>query len=167
MKIIENKKLFGKINLIDIIIILVVILAGIVVYNVVFKGETTAGLGAEYYTTTCMAKFEDLPSGAITYLNIGSDVYDNETNMYIGKLKNVTSGDYTKVKQNIENNTFVESKVPGKENVYLEIEVSVSDQGVDLVTNNNYYIKVGKAISIRASNFAASGYITTIDRGDN
>lgn len=167
MKIIENKKLFGKINLVDIIIILVVVLAGIVVYNLVFKGEAVSGIGAEYYTTTCVAKFEDLPSMASTYLNVGTSVYDNETNTYIGKLKRVSSGDCIKIKQNLENNTFVETKVPGKETVYLEIEVSVSDQGADLITSDNYYIKVGKAISVRSGNFASSGYITTIDRGDN
>ena len=147
MKIIENKKLFGKINLIDIIIILVILLAGLVVYNIVFKGETTAGIGAEYYKTTCKMKFENLPDGASKYLSLGADVYDNETNTYIGKLKDVSSGDYILVKENFETNTFVESKVPGKENVYVTIEVEVTDTGADLVTANNCYIKVGKGIN--------------------
>ena len=164
MKIIENKKLFGKINVIDIGIILVILVVGTVAYNIVFKGETTAGIGAQYFTTNCMVRIENLPIGASEYLKVGSDVYDNETNTYIGRLKEVTSGDYMVIRTNREMDTFVESKVPGKESVYLTLEVKVTDQGADLITENNYYIKVGKALSIRSSNFAGSGYITTIDR---
>lgn len=167
MQLIENKKLFGKINLIDIIIILVVLLAGILVYNIVFKGETTTSAGAEYYKTTCTVKFENLPLGASTYVTVGNKAYDIETNAYIGTVKKVSSGDYTKINPNIQNNTFVESKIQGKENVYLEIEINVSDQGADLVTSGNYPVKVGKATSIRAGNFAANGYFITIDRGDS
>ena len=166
MKIIENKKLFGKINLIDIILIVAVLIIGLVVYKVVFKPETKAGIGAKYYTTTCMVRFEVMPEDSSKYLNIDAYVYDNETNTYIGKLKKVESGDYLVIRANHETDTFVESKVPGKENLYLTLEVNVSDQGADLVTANNYFIKVGKAISIRSSNFAGGGYITSIDRGD-
>ena len=145
---------------------MVILVVGVVAYNIIFKEEATVGLGAQYYTTTCTVRFEGMPEGASEYLSAGCDVYDHETNTYIGKLKNVSSGDYLAIRTNHETNTFVESKVPGKENIYATFEVSVSDQGADLVTSNNYYIKVGKSISIRAANFAASGYITTIDRGD-
>ena len=37
MKIIENKKLFGKINLIDILIVIVFLVAALVVYKVLFE----------------------------------------------------------------------------------------------------------------------------------
>lgn len=164
MKLVENKKLFGKINLMDIIISVVILVVAVIAYNVIFKNDTSAGIGAKYYTTTCTMRFEGMPVNASEYLKVGADVYDNETNTYIGKLVDVTSGDYLTLRANKENDTYVESKVPNKENVYVTMEVSVSDQGADLVTANNYYIKVGKAISIRSSNFAGGGYITTIDR---
>lgn len=164
MKIIENKKLFGKINLMDIIIIAIILVAGIVVYNIVFSSETTVNMGAQYFTTTCTIKLDDLPVGASEYLLTGADVYDNETNVYIGKLIGAKSGDCIIIKANQETGEFVESKVPNKENVYATLEVAVSDQGADLVTANNYFIKVGKYVSIRCHNFAGGGYITFVDR---
>ena len=164
MKIIENKKLFGKVNLMDIIIIAVILVAGIIVYNIVFSSETSVNVGAQYFTTTCTIKLDDLPVGASEYLLTGADVYDNETNVYIGKLIEAKSGDYNMIKTNYEAGEFVETKVPNRETVYATVEVAVSDQGADLVTANNYFIKVGKYVSIRCQNFAGGGYITFVDR---
>lgn len=164
MKWIENKKLFGKINLMDVVIIFVILVVGIMAYKVIFQSDTTVSIGAQYYTTTCTIKMEGLPEGSSEYLKAGAAVYDNETNTYIGTLVDMTSGDYLTLRTNSENNTYVEAKVPGKETVFITVEVNVSDQGADLITADNYYIKVGKPISLRCSNFAGSGYITLIDR---
>ena len=164
MKLIKNKKLFGKINIMDVVLLLVIIVAGIIAYKVVFKSETAVSIGAKYFTTTCTRRLDALPEGASTFLEIGSDVYDNETNTYVGKLVAAESGDYLTIRTDRENNTFVAAKTPNQESVYVTVEVSVSDQGADLITADNYYIKVGKAISIRSGNFAGSGYITTIAR---
>lgn len=164
MKVIENKKLFGKVNLIDIFLLILILVVGIIAYKVIFKSETTVSLGAKYFTTTCTLRLDGMPEGSSEYLQVGADVYDNETNVYIGKLVEAKSGDYLTIHTNHETESFVESKVPNQETVYLTLEVNVSDQGADLVTSNNYYIKVGKAISIRSNQFAGGGYVTTIDR---
>ena len=166
MKSLKNEKLFNKINVIDILLLVGILIVGIIVYKVVFESETTVGLGARYVTTTCNLRLDGMPEGSSKYLEIGANVYDNETNVYIGKLVDVSSGDYLTIHTNHETETFVESKMPNQETVYLTIEVSVSDQGADLVTSNNYYIKVGKAISIRSKQFAGGGYITGINRDD-
>ena len=112
MKLIENKKLFGKINLVDILIIIVILIAGLIVYNVVFKSETTVSIGAKYFATNYTIKIDDLPDGASRYLEIGADVYDNETNVYVGKLVDIKSGDYIMIKTNHETNEFVETIIP-------------------------------------------------------
>ena len=164
MKLVENKKLFGKINLIDILLVIIIAIVGLIVYNVVFKSETAVNMGATYFTTKCIIKIDDLPVGASEYLKAGADVYDNETNVYIGKIVEFSSGDTMAIKVNHETNEFIESKTPSKETVYMTVEVNVSDQGSDLITANNYYVKVGKYLSVRSNNFAGGGYMTFIDR---
>ena len=164
MKIIENKKLFGKINLIDILIVIVFLVAALVVYKVLFESETTVSIGAKYYTTTCTIRIEALLEGASQYLEIGAPVYDNETNVYVGKLLDARSGDYKVIKVNQETDEFIEVAMPGYETIYATVEVNVSDQGADLITADNYYIKVGKYINLRTGNLAGGGYITTIER---
>lgn len=164
MKLIENKKLFGIINLIDILIIVVLLVAGLLVYKTVFQSETVVSSGAKYFNTTYTIRIDALPQGASKYLEAGAAVYDNETNVYIGTLKDFVSGDYIEVNVNKETNQFVEAVVPEYETVYANVEVSVSDQGADLITAENYYIKVGKRVNMRCKNFAGGGYITLIER---
>ncbi len=164
MKLVENKKLFGKINLIDVLIVIVFMFAALIVYKVLFESETTVNIGAKYFTTTCTIRIDALPEGASNYLQIGAPIYDNETNVYIGKLIEAKSGDYKVIKTNRETNEFVETVMPGYESIYATVEVNVSDQGADLITADNYYVKVGKYINLRSGNLAGGGYITSIER---
>ena len=164
MKMIENKKLFGKINLVDILIVIVFAVAALIVYKVLFESETTVNIGAKYFTTKCTIRIDALPEGASYYLQVGAPIYDNETNVYVGKLLEATSGDYKVIKTNHKTNEFVESVMPGYESIYATVEVNVSDQGADLITADNYYIKVGKYINLRSGNLAGGGYITSIER---
>jgi hypothetical protein len=71
----------------DIMLLLVIFVVGIVAYKVVFKSETAVGIGAKYFTTTCTMKLDALPEGASNFLEVGTDVYDNETNTYIGYIR--------------------------------------------------------------------------------
>ena len=164
MKIIENKKLFGKINLIDILIAVVILVVGLFAYKTIFRSEATVNIGAKYFTTTCVIKLDGLPSGASKYLEVGSDVYDNETNVYIGKLVEFRAEEYKVVSENNEAGEYVEAVIPNSESVFVKLEVNVSDQGSDLITANNYFIKVGKRINLRSKNFAGGGYLINIDR---
>ena len=121
-------------------------------------------MGAKFFTTTCVVRLDAMPVGSSEYLEIGAPVYDNETNVYIGKLVDFKSGDYKQTKINYETEEFVETVIPGYESVYATVEVNVSDQGADLITADNYYIKVGKYVNVRCKNLAGGGYISSIDR---
>ena len=164
MKIIENKKLFGKINFLDILIVVVILVVGVFAYKKLFTEGGKVSIAAKYETTTCTIKVDNAPVGSDKYLKIGADVYDNETNTYIGKLVSYEVDDYYTIRENKEAGEFVKVAVPDLISCYLKVEVSVSDAGGDLITNNNYYVKVGKKVDARCYNFAGSGYITFIER---
>ena len=166
MKLIENKKLFGLVNIIDILLVIIILIGGLFAYKKIFSSDSGVNLGAKYYKTTFTMKVDSVPSSVVNYLEKGSEVYDNESNVFIGKLIDFKSDDYESYVENRENNTFVKTKVPDKISVYLTVETEVSDNPGDLITANNYYVKVGKYLSVRAKNFAGSGYIISMDRID-
>lgn len=166
MKLFENKKLFGKINILDILIVVVVLVVGGFAYFKLFGEDGKMSIGGKYVDTVCEIKLDGVHLGMDKYIEVGSEVYDNETNVYIGKVVSFTSGDYITTRQDNVNNKYVRETVPGKESVYLNVAISVADTGPDLINENNYYIKVGKRLDIRAKNFAGSGYITDIQRLD-
>ncbi|MBR6253295.1 MAG: DUF4330 family protein [Clostridia bacterium] len=164
MKLIENKKLFGKINFLDILIVVVILVVGVFAYKKLFTEGGKVSIAAKYETTTCTIKVDACPVGSDKFLEVGADVYDNETNTYIGKLLSYEVDDYYTTRENKESGEYVKVAVPDKITCYLKVEVSVSDAGGDLITANNYYVKVGKKVDARCKNFAGTGFITIIDR---
>lgn len=164
MKLIENKKLFGKVNIVDILLVLIVLVVGLVAYKKIFSSESSISIGAKFYKTNFVMRVDSVPTNLINYLEEGSEVYDNESNVYIGKLLSFYSGDYEVECADRENDTYVKTTVPNKNSVYLKVEAEVADNPGDLITANNYYVKVGKYLSVRAKNFAGSGYIIEVDR---
>ena len=153
-----------KINFLDILIVIVILVVGVFAYKKLFTEGGKVSIASKYETTTCTIKVDSCPVGSDKFLEVGADVYDNETNVYIGKLLSYETDKYYTTRENKESGEYVKVEVPEKITCYLKVEVSVSDAGSDLITANNYYVKVGKMVDARCKNFAGSGWITIIDR---
>ncbi len=163
MKFIEDKKLFGKINIVDILLVVIVLAGGLCAYKKVFNNDSNVSIGAKYYTTNFMMRIQSVSPAIYDFLKADTDVYDNETNQYIGKLKSFSSGECLVDMISYTEEKYVMSKIPDKINIYLNIEVQVAERPGDLVNSSNYFIKVGKYINVRAGTFAGGGYIMEVD----
>lgn len=161
MKIIENRKLFGKINIIDICIILVILAILLIVY--VYFGKTTAN---QMQTQKYIFQYEmqNVTEQAANSVKVGDKVYDNETNVYIGEVVGVEISEHMVRSVNHETNEFVNSPFPDKYNVVMTIENNLADTGKDLKTAQDYVVKVGKHVYLRGGLYAGSGYIVYIER---
>lgn len=161
MKIIENRKLFGKINIIDICIILVIL--AILLFAYLYFGRTTANaMQTEKYTF--QYEMQNVTEQAANSVKVGDKVYDNETNAYIGEVVGVEISEHMVRSVNRETNEFVNSPFPNKYNVVMTIENNLADTGKDLKTVDDYVVKVGKHIYLRGGLYAGSGYIVYIER---
>lgn len=162
-KIFKNKKIFGKLNIIDLLIILLIIAVGIVGYAF-FKGDTptlTTANQKEYIFTIQMQKTD---KNIFNKINIGDKIYDNENNAYIGEVISKEQKEYRELANDYKNN----KKVYAVNDKYINIDIAVKnnllDKGNNLVTNEEYKIKVGRQVAIRGNNYAGSGYIILIER---
>lgn len=163
MKIIKDKKLFGKISVFDVIIAIVGVIIIVFAYNYLYSSSNMK-IGNTYSNVIFKIKLDNLPVGTSEQINSGDLIYDNETNVYIGKVTNYETQEFKKVIKDYENNKYVEAAVPDRETVILTVETSVYDAGADLITANNYYVKVGKELHPRGPSYAGTGYIIHIDR---
>lgn len=163
MKIIENKKLFGKVSIFDIIILLVGLVVLIFAYSYLYSSNSIS-VGNTYFTTKFQIRLDNLPVGTNSYIKENDLIYDNETNVFVGKVVDFESREYKKIIEDYENNKYIESVVPDRETVILTLENSVYDAQSDLITANNYYIKVGKELHLRGPSYAGGGYIIQIER---
>lgn len=162
MKFIKDKKLFGIINSIDILLVVILAIVALIAYKILIGSSTT--VSSKYVATTCTIRLENLPKGAYSYINEGDEIYDNETKTFIGKVVSYEVEDYEKVTEDLEDGEYTTSLVPNRERIFLKLNVEVGDFDSDLITANNYYIKVGKQVFLRGPCYAGSGYITFIER---
>lgn len=163
MKIIKDKKLFGKITIFDIIIALVGVIIIVFAYNYLYASSSVK-VGNTYENINFKIKLDNLPVGTNEQITNGDLIYDNETNVYIGKVTNYEVQEFKKIIEDYKNEKYVEAIVPDRESIILTLETSVYDAGADLITPNNYYIKVGKELHPRGPSYAGAGYIIYIDR---
>ena len=132
-------------------------------YNYLYSSSSVK-VGNTYNNVNFQIKLDNLPVGTSEQINNGDLIYDNETNVYIGKVTNYETQEFKRIIEDYENKKYVEAVVPDRETVILTVETSVYDAGADLITANNYYVKVGKELHPRGPSYAGSGYIIHIDR---
>lgn len=161
MKIIENKKLFGKINIIDICILLFLIAIFLIIY--VYLGKTKANqLQTQEYNF--QYEMQNVAKQTADSIKAGDKIYDNETNAYIGEVVEVEVTEYMVRTVNHETNEFVNSIFPDRYNVIITLKNNLADTGKDLKTVDDYVVKVGKRVYLRGGLYAGSGYIVYIER---
>lgn len=163
MKIIDKRgKLFGKVSILDILIICVIIAVGLVVYNKVFNKQAIMD-NKEYKTMTYEVEIQNV---AIEMTNdvvkLDDKLYDSRNGDYLGVLKQFHFGPKKVIIANKEEKKYEEIEVPNKKTLTILIE----GQGYE--TTNDVFIesantKVGKRVYVKGKGYAGLGYITKVN----
>lgn len=160
MALIDNKgKLFGKVNIIDLSIILVVVLVAAAVYGVYFRKTESAEATADRieYDVELTVKPEEF----VDAIKIGDEIRDSVRGHYLGKVIDKKKLPATKVIENIDKGEFVKAEIPGMYDVIVTIEAngmvtprSILAEGVE--------VKVGQRMYIKGKGYASPGYIVRL-----
>lgn len=129
---IDNKgKLFGKINIVDLFVILIIIVAAIFTYfkfNVSKHSDITTSNGKAQFTI----RVKDVRDFTANNFEVGHKVYDHESGKCIGVIKKVEVSDaYDYITKT--DGTIAYSKRPERYNVELLIETDavVNEKGIN------------------------------------
>lgn len=158
----SNKKLFGKINFFDIIIIVLVAIVAIVALTFYYSREKKAVDKGTKMTYTL--ELVDSPLGFSKLIHEGDNIKDSTKNFNMGTVIKVEKTPNTKILSDLQNSRMVESETPDKERVVLTVEANVVDTGVDLLVDNQYDIRVGKDIYVKGPRYGGVGYILSVER---
>ncbi|MDL2248409.1 DUF4330 domain-containing protein [Tyzzerella sp. OttesenSCG-928-J15] len=145
----KDAKIFGKINIIDLCIVLVVI-AGVIFAAVKFTdGATTVISGGSDMRHYEMKFFvEEVENFRVENMQIGDNLYDDSKNLFLGKITNLDINDAIIYNADAEGNT-VKSDKPGYSSMEIttELDATPFENGVNI--NGNRY-GVGHSLTIRA-----------------
>lgn len=158
--IIDNKgKLFGKISIVDICVLLVVVI-GIVgalfamstLDSSKLANNSKLALNSASEIQTATVTFELKGVRSITKDSIieGDGIYDTEDELYIGEIKSVSSKAST---QNIfaQDGTIHVAKIPERMDVTLEVEVKGKTTDSGFYTESGVQLLYGKDIEVKTS----------------
>ncbi len=133
-KIIDEKgRIFGKISIIDIIVLLLAILVVCGIFVKHAEDSHTKKISADTQKITYQIELKSVRDGTVNSFREGDKVFDTEKEVEIGTIKSVEAVDAVSSKTNSEG-IYVETKVPEKYDVTLTIEADgqVTDGRINL-----------------------------------
>lgn len=138
MKLVDdNGKLFGKLNLVDVGIILLVIFAIVAISGKTIKEQTLDKEQATIRYTLCAEGVRQQSVDAIK--KNSEDIKDAEKDEAIGRIVEVRTEKAKKINP-LPNGTFVESEYQDKFDLYVTIEAEGT------ISENGYFLSSGKKI---------------------
>ncbi|MFM1651988.1 DUF4330 domain-containing protein [Brevibacillus sp. B_LB10_24] len=161
MSFIDNRgRLFGKINLIDFLLILVVLAAiafGVYKLN---KGGELAILPTESKKVTVEFYGNALYPFQVENMKEGDFVRTLDTNDVIGTIVSIKKNDAINLVSTADGRTVI-SKIPDKYSVYIEVQGSAKLANGILMAGNTPLL-VGNEFKIKSSSFTMNSVISKV-----
>lgn len=155
----NNKfKLFGKVSVFDILI--VILIAAVVVFMAYFLFLTKKEGGEKTVNYTITMYRQNI--GFEKNVKVGEKIYSSTDDKYYGTIKSVNVKDHMETNINMNSNQPVLSKIPDVEDI--EIVVEVNANVADRIMIDNYRLHINGEIYVKNPEFSAVGTVTAIDR---
>jgi hypothetical protein len=146
MALIDRKgRLFGKINIVDLLIVLLTIAIVGGVYFVFFGG-------ADKQVTNVNTDFVDA-------INIGDPIRDSIRGNELGTLTSKASRPATMLNEDLANGRYVIADVPNSYDVVITIEAKAKITPANIIVGGAE-VKVGKKFFIKGKGYANQGFVT-------
>ena len=154
----KNGRLFGKISIIDLLIVVVIlaILAG--AYMILFGGSSPIEIAAEGTTIRYQVEMQHETETFSKQPSIGGSVFNSSKNYGIGSLVDIEIYEAMDTVENVMTGTFDRVSMPGFYDVILTIEAQavVTDSTIKI---GQQEVRIGEKIPVKGKGFADYGYV--------
>ncbi|HPW40982.1 MAG TPA: DUF4330 domain-containing protein [Bacillota bacterium] len=158
MALADNRgKLFGRINIVDLIIILLIILTAVGGYMFFFGRDSKQTLN----TGKVVYDFEitNVNKDFIDAINPGDPIRDNVRGNELGTVVSKSSRGATMLNEDLINGRYIIAEVPDAYDVVITIEGNANITPANIIVGGAE-IKVGKKFSIKGKGYANQGFVT-------
>lgn len=155
----KNGKLFGKISIIDLLVVVLVIILAAGVY-LRFSGNNADQFvtGETYH---CIVRVENVRTYTIDALSKGGKVYDSSTKEYIGTIEGVTS-EPGSAAMTLADGSRVMAPMENRYHAYVTIAFDGKESGDGYYTAANQQISVGGTLQMRSKFSECEGKIVNV-----
>lgn len=160
--LLEREPKMKKINLLDVFIILIVLIACIFGYGFI-KKSNKAENGDPTTKVIYKVRTTETIDSVYNMIELDTPIYENGKNYYLGKIVDKTCEPSIRYEANLENGEYVKNEIPGYSDIILTIEAN-ADIGTKNIKINDYILKVGSETSIKGKGYYLYGYVISIER---
>ena len=159
----KEGKLFGKISIIDIFVVLVIVVAAFGVYSRFIAGNETVETNMSKIQYEM--KVKKVREASVTALEKGGALYDSITKEYMGEIVSVEAVPCMEDQQ-MSDGTIVMSEIPERFDVYITLNVDGSSNKAGYYTKDNKNLCVGSSLIISTKFAETTGEIISISEID-
>lgn len=162
--IIDSKgKLFGKVSIIDILILAVIIAGAAGVWHMFFKSSGGTSIGRAPDTVVFEFYGEEAPDYAVNSVNTGDLARDFDRGTTFGTITDIVKDKSVKYVETADGQV-VQSSTPNYLSYYFTVEGTGVLNEVGTVTIGGYEYAVGRMLTLRFGNTVVQGRIYSIDK---
>ena len=158
----SRKRLF---NIVDIIIILLVIVAGLVGAKLFLGGGAEELGAAQTKTYSYVVTGHGVVEETVNFPEIGGKAFNSSTSAYLGTVTEVSAVPYTETMYNRETETYEKVPVTGYSNISVTIEGNGTETEKDIIVEGTV-VKVGSLLNVKGKGYAFSGVIMEVRDGE-
>lgn len=140
----KNGKIFGKISIIDIVVVICVVVLAFGLYAKV-NSSSDAVTSTEKSKVEFVYKVKSVRDFTVDALKKGGPMYDKETKEYMGEIIDVRA-DIARMEIGLIDGSFKEVEVPEKYDVYVTVQVDGKANSLGFYTNENRFIGAGSTV---------------------
>lgn len=162
MRLFDQKgRLFGLINIIDLLVLMLVTVGALGVYYVRFVPGRVAARRAEERGIEATVVVANVRMATVDVIKIGDRVRDSKTNAFLGEVINIDARPAEVVLQQPDGR-FVESASTTRKDVYVTISGSgtVSENAI---TIGGSEIRIGTRIALKTNLYAVESTVMAIN----
>ncbi len=159
----KSRKLFGIFNIVDVILIFLVIVAGVIGFKL-FQGGDQGEAGATK-TYSYVVQGRNVLNETAEVPVVGEKVFNSSTSAYLGVVKEVTSEPYNEVIYSKEIGAYQKLPVEG----YCDINLTIEGNGTETekdITVEGTAPKVGMELNVKGKGYAFQGIVVEVRDGE-
>jgi len=156
----KNGKLFGKISIVDLIVLLLVL--AVAAGSVWRFTSPTAALDQSDATINYTIRIEGVRDFTLQHYHIGLRVYDRQAAQFIGTISGVRHTESYEP-HTLHDGSIIWAQMPGRVTIYVDIEANGRITPNAVHVEGTYEIAVGSLRYINTKYVQTSGRIYSID----
>jgi hypothetical protein len=163
MALLDKKgRLFGKINIIDLLIVLLIAAAAAGVYMVFFNGSEKQA--SEISTVIYDFEITNVNKDFVDAINPGDPIRDSVRGNDLGTVVGKSSKNATMLNEDLINGRYIIANVPDAYDVTITIEANATITPANVIVGGAE-VKVGKKFFVKGKGYANQGFVTKMTLG--